>query len=161
MKNLTMKVNEYKVLNTQNGLKLKTIRTNMEFELDIMNYNQSLADFMNKYYDMEDLNVETMYCIAIDPMCMPLGIIQIGQGNETRMTLSDRLSVQFLGCLKADRVVYIHNHPTCVRTTSDQFSEIDKNHLKNLQQMFKTLGCSIYEYLIVYKNGVKALEGEE
>ena len=150
-------INEYQIIKQKYNLQLVPVKENMNFYINTDDFYYELVRKMNQYYSTEDLLTESAYIIPVDKTLQPMGIMEIGRGDEVMVKGSDRNMVHFLSMIGSNRYVYIHNHPEGEEFKCDIFSESDKAHRDFLVSLNERFNIELKAYMLIYKEGLNCL----
>ena len=138
---------QYNILRTDNKPKLKVTRRIKENNL--CTSTEWLLDFLNHYYDLNRLDTEQSYCIAMDDSYHIRGILLVSSGSDNHTYLYKRNIAIFLCLLGANEFYYIHNHPN----NSCYFSENDMEVNKLLVELSELLEIKLSDSIVMTKFG--------
>ena len=148
-----------KVYNILNDYKNQP-RLNVQRELDVNEKNISIeesVEILNKYFDMDYLNVEHAYLIGFDNQMNIIGIFLISVGTSNKCFFYKKSIATFLLLSGTERFILYHNHPNGDLNASEN----DQSSLINIKILANILEIEFIDSVIISRNGWRCIEKGE
>lgn len=100
------------------------------------------------------ISVEITYLICLDNKAKILSVNKIGEGSVTANQINTRLILDCISKVKSNLIILSHNHPQGVPRPSPE----DLRTTKELMDIFKPIGVTLYDHVIVAKMGVCSMK---
>ena len=152
-----MKINEYVVVKSDNGL--PALKVSHIYETKIEDYTSygNMAAMLDEIFYLSYLNEEYMYVISLDSGSHIKGVYELAHGCHNSVTAYSKELFIFLLLSGATQFVIVHNHPSGVLEASEE----DKKWTASMQMSANILHIDFLEHIIVTEDGFITIKDEK